>query len=159
MTQTSPGTERGDRQDKNTQGHPKTQPKTQKRVLGHERTTRLRRPAPALSGGGSAGQKHAETPQTNPRDSENARTKRQGNLDLGTQKNAKLCSGGAQISCPRLRLEICLRYVGPPVQLSLIARGTQPYPCAKKRSPLFRESSRCAAPIHIRRYRRLGWRF
>ena len=43
-------------------------------------------------------------------------------------------------------------------RLSHSAQGTQPYPCAKNRSPLFRESFRCAAPIHIRRYRRLGWR-
>ena len=37
--------------------------------------------------------------------------------DLGTHKNGKLSgrSGGAKISCPLLRLDINLRYVGPPV--------------------------------------------
>ena len=41
----------GGRQDKARRTTPKPSPKTQKRVLGHDRTARLPRPAPALSGG------------------------------------------------------------------------------------------------------------
>ena len=62
-----PGTERGESVGPHTtRNTPTLSPKTQKRVLGPERTATLPRPAPALSGG-STRQKHAETPQNQPK--------------------------------------------------------------------------------------------
>ena len=62
-----PGLSGGRRQDKTRRKTPKPSPKTQKRILGHDRTARLARPAPALSGGGREDKTHRNTPKPGPK--------------------------------------------------------------------------------------------
>ena len=103
---------------KKQKNHPKPGPKLGKHVLGHNRAARLPRLTPALSGGSRQDKKRRNTPkpaQETEKTPEPIDKKKPRPRNPEKRKTIKR-SGGAKISCPRLRFEIHLRYVGPPEQ-------------------------------------------
>ena len=107
---------------------PRQIPKFRKRVLCHNGVARLPKPAPTLSGGGRQDKvrkpRRQPSPREKNRDTPSRRTptrklgKRQ-KVEDNPSKSRKAATKKyrePRISYPRLRLEVHLRYVGPPVQ-------------------------------------------
>ena len=86
----------GGRQDKARRNTPKPSPKTQKRVLGQDRTARLPKPGPALSGGVGRTKRRWNTPKPAQETQKAPEPINKKNPDLGTHKNGKI-SGAAAV--------------------------------------------------------------
>ena len=80
--------------------------------------TWLPRPAPALSGGVGENETRRNTSNPDPKMQKTSKQTDKKSPDSQILKQRKTIerSGGAKISYPQLRLEMHLRYVGPPVQ-------------------------------------------
>ena len=119
ISQISPGSQAGGgRQCEIRKNYPKPAPKKLgKRVLCHNRAARLFRLAPALNEGVGRTKQKRNIPKLRPKSSENVKNKpirKPPTPQTPPKRKTIERSGDAKLSYPRLRLEIHLRYVGPP---------------------------------------------